>query len=462
MRPPSALLLISASLLSTGAAADCLVAEELKANADTVLTGQVSYVNKKKSLWRIHGSNPYTANNVHNDIALKLSSACELKKDAADLDFSLYALGYYPVRSLGAFEKDSQRAKTLIDQLRLTYTLSDSVRLEAGKLRPQQGVFFLRSPATLLTNFYAAFKPTRLYDTEMKSVYSESFWGGRLSKEYRGYALSLTVAPKLTSIKKYYESSGNWSAKERANSSERYLLSYTDYRQKNHTSAVNLMMGDSPSIALSHSYNITPQFVINAEAAWHTAEQWRHFSDKKAADVQNGQFPSSLYSSEDKQGIELAIGGQYTTNTFSVLGLEYYYQSEGYSKSEWRKQTEFIRYLNKNTGYRLLDQVFDNYKYLMGSEISNTANKGMLQGKHYLNAYASFLSDDKSTLQPYLTMNMVDGSALLGIHHVKPLKGMDDKAEIYTGLFSSLGSDDSEFALFGDTLGMYAGFKYHL
>jgi len=56
----------------------------------------------------------------------------------------------------------------------------------------------------------------------------------------------------------------------------------------------------------------------------------------------------------------------------------------------------------------------------------------------------------------------VDKSALVGIHYHKPLKGMDEKAEIYTGWYSALGSKDSEFALFGETLGIYAGFKYHL
>ncbi len=36
----------------------------------------------------------------------------------------------------------------------------------------------------------------------------------------------------------------------------------------------------------------------------------------------------------------------------------------------------------------------------MASEISNTANQGMLQGKHYLNAWASLPLAGESTLQP--------------------------------------------------------------
>jgi hypothetical protein len=42
---------------------------------------------------------------------------------------------------------------------------------------------------------------------------------------------------------------------------------------------------------------------------------------------------------------------------FSVLGIEYYYQSEGYSKSAWREQVDFIKLLSKKTGFASLDKV---------------------------------------------------------------------------------------------------------
>lgn len=74
--------------------------------------------------------------------------------------------------------------------------------------------------------------------------------------------------------------------------------------------------------------------------------------------------------------MELALGGQYTSDNFSVFGVEYYFQSEGYSRAEQRQQRELIDFLNTTTGYAPLDQAFDSYKYLMASEISNTANQG--------------------------------------------------------------------------------------
>ena len=82
--------------------------------------------------------------------------------------------------------------------------------------------------------------------------------------------------------------------------------------------------------------------MFNAEFARHGKEQWRHFNVDNAESVQNYRFPTSLYRLAEKNGLELALGGQYTTDHFSVLGPEYYYQSEGYSSSEWRKQRKFI------------------------------------------------------------------------------------------------------------------------
>ncbi|EPK9525180.1 hypothetical protein NOX19_004964, partial [Klebsiella aerogenes] len=89
-------------------------------------------------------------------------------------------------------------------------------------------------------------------------------------------------------------------------------------------------------------------------------------------------------------------------------------------------------------------------------------NKGMLQGRHYINSWLSLQNTDHSTFQPYLVMNLVDGSALIGTHYIKPVKGLGERVEIYSGFYSALGHRDSEFALFGETLGIYVGFKYYL
>jgi len=453
---------LSFILLPVSLFASCLSGSDIQKNADVTLSLQGSYTKKKPSIWNVEGKNAYVKNNIKNSAGVKISSGCSLIEERLNLDLSLYGLTYYPWRTLGKFEKDNHRSRMLLNQVKLTFIASDSIRLEAGKLRDKPGIFFLKSPSALLTNYYAGFKNDRLYTPAMKPVYTESFWGASIVHDTRDYGLAFTIAPRLARIKKRYETSGNWSADQRSNSSERYLLSYTEYRLKKHTPSVNVMLGESRSIALADSFNYTPQWIINAEIALHSTQQWRHFSPQSAAAVQSYSFPSSLYTTEGKQGVELAIGGQYTTDNFSLFGMEYYFQSEGYSAREWRQQTNFVDYLNTKNQYAVLDQVFDAYKYLMGAEISNVANKGNLQGKHYINAYASLAFKGGSSLQPYIITNMMDYSSLIGMHYSTPFDYFDGKVEGYAGMFSAFGSRDAEFSFFGRTVGFYLGVEYHL
>lgn len=450
------------SILPVSLLADCLSSADVAKNTSVTLYEQVSVVKKQVSDWRINGRNPYTRHNAYNDAGVNVSSTCSLIDSALDLDLSVYGLTWYSPRKLGAFEEDDRRSRLLIERLKLVYTVSDSVQLEVGKLQAKPGLFFLRSPSDLTPHYYDGAKPTRLYDPQLRSAYQSSSWAATLSMDSREESLSLTLIPKLATIDEYYLTSGNWSANQRGNSSESWLLSYTSHALRNHAPGIRVLLGDSHSVAVSDSYSYTPQLTFNAEAAYHTEQRWRHLSDEKRTELERYQFPTSLYETQDKKGVELAVGGQYTTDTFDVFGLEYYYQSEGYSRSEWRKQRELMTFLNTGTGYAPLDRAFDSYKYLMASEIVNTGNKGMLQGKHYINAWSSMQFTHQIKMQPYFILNLMDKSSMAGLHISAPLTAIDDQLEAYTGVYSSLGSANSEFAFFGDVAGAYVGFKYYL
>ncbi|MDF7761095.1 hypothetical protein PU683_16365 [Kosakonia cowanii] len=455
-------LLIPLSMIASFSQASCLSGDEVVANSETALMLQTSYIKRTASPWRTDGESSYTPTNAFQDAGIKFSSKCAVIENRLDIDFSLSGLAYYAWHSSGSFEEDQQRSRLLLNRLQLNYTLSDHLRLEAGKLTTTPGLFFLKSPAALMNNYYAGFKSTRLYDPAMRSSYSESSWGARLVDNHRDYSLSLTVAPQLATINQRYETSSRWSAKRRGNAQARYLLSYTDYRLANHTPALSLLLGDTRSLALSDSFSYTPALTFNGEMALHNAQQWRHFSPERAAEVVDYQFPSSLYRADRNAGVEVALGAQYTTRDFAVLGLEYYFQSEGYSGSEWQQQAQFSRYLNRASQPAVLDQISDAYKYLMGAEMGNIANRGQLQGKHYLSAYGSLRSKQGATLQPYITMNMRDNSALLGLHVSTPVAAFDDSLNVYAGGWAGLGKQDTEFAFFGKTVGFYLGLNYFL
>lgn len=429
-------------------------------DGDVALFSQMSAVRKKSAIWQIEGQRPWQAYNGYNDIAIKYSNRCSLVEDQLRLNMDLYGFAYYPLRHTGTFEQDDQRVKLLFDRLSLTYNISETIKLETGKISRHRGLFYLVSPADLLNNYAGGFKPTRIYHPAMKQATTESSWGAELSETGEQHALSFSVAPKLTQPGARYASSTAWSSLERSNSTERYLLSYTDYRYGNNVPSASLMLGDTPAVALGNSYNVSQQLTFNSELAWHRKSPWRHLDEEKVSQLQNYTFPDALYHTPEKQNVELALGLQYTSDRFSQFGVAYYFQSAGYSARQWRKQTDLINFLNQRTQNPALESAFDNYKYLMASEIYNTTGKGHFLGKHYINSYASIVLDEHGTLHPWSVLNITDKSSILGVTFTRRLNSLNKQMEIYTGIYAAVGNKHSEFGLFGETFGTYMGFYY--
>ncbi|MGD8106527.1 hypothetical protein ACQE32_07655 [Pantoea sp. FN0302] len=427
--------------------------------ADIQLYAQQAWRHRETARWQIDQKNPYRDNSGVSDMAIRYDNRCELKANMLSADLSLVGMAYYPWQTPGAFETEKNHTRLMLHRLSFAYQPSETLLFTLGKFSAKPGRFYLKSPADLLHTYYSGFKPGRIYDPVLQAIYAESFWGIQLSADALHYAWSVTVVPQLTQIRRRYESSGDWSALERSNASARYLLSYSDYRLPDHTLSVSLRAGESRTLAVADSFHPAPQWMFNAELAWHGNQQWRHFAEQRAAQVQNYLFPSALFQRGRQSGIELALSGQYTTQSFSHFGVEYYFQSEGYSRQQWRNQINFIRYLNQRTRFAPIDRAHDAYKYLMAAEIDNIANKGNLQGKHYLNSYATLITADSANLRAYSIVNLLDKSIMLGLHFNQPLA--QENIDFYSGVYSTQGSSNSEFGLFGKMVGVYCGFKYY-
>ncbi len=446
-RPQLALLLFPLPL-----AADC------QPQAEVALYAQQAWTHRSASRWQIGQKNPYRVDNGISDLAIKYANRCELIANVLSADLSLVGLAYYSWRRPGDFEKDRGHARALFHRLSLAYQLSAMLLLSAGKFSAKPGLIYIKSPADLLRNYDVGFKMGRIYHPTLQTNYSDAAWGIKLSAEQPDYGWSFTAVPQLTRINRRDESSSDWPAIQRSNASGRYLFSYSDYRLPGHLPAVSLRLGDSPALAVADSFYPAPQWLLNAELAWHAKQQWRHFMDAWAEQVENYAFPNALFQRTRQQGMELALSAQYSNQSFSQFGVEYYFQSEGYSRQQWRRQAAFIRYLHQHTGYASLDGARNAYKYLMAAEIDNIARQGNLQGKHYLNTYATLMMANDASLRAYSIVNLQDKSALLGLHMNQPLTSAG--IDIYGGAYGTQGSGNTEFGLFGKTAGVYAGIKF--
>ena len=436
----------------------CLAAECLP-QADMQLYAQHAWAHRTPSYWRIMQNHPYRQDNGVSDLAIRYDNRCELIANALRADFSLVGLAAYPWRTPGAFAREMRHARALVHQMSLTYPLSERRLFSVGKLSAQPGPFYIKSPAELLRNYDAGFKASRIYSPALQKIYVASFWGIKLSEERPDYGWSFTLAPQLTSVKRRDESFSNWPAIQRSNASERYLLSYSDYRLPGHAPSVSVRLGDSPALAVADSFYPVPRWMFNAELAWHAKRQWRHFSETYAAQVKDHAFPAALFQRTRRPGMELALSAQYSSQRLSQFGVEYYFQSEGYSRQQWRRQRDFLRYLHRPTGVAPWDRVRAAYTYLMAAEIENIAGQGNRQGKHYLNTYAAWTIANAASLQAYRLVNLQDNSAMLGLHLSQPLTQAD--IDIYGGAYCTQGNRSTEFGLIGKVAGIYSGIKYY-
>ena len=438
-----------------GLASACLPEQQLQ------LFVQQSYVWRADARWRIAANRPWRTHNGYSDMAVQYDHRCRFPNHRLAAEATLAGVAVYPWHSPGDFAQDNRRVRLLIPRLNVSWALSDAVSLTVGKLQAPAGLFYLKSPTALLPGYYAGFQSSRIYDAAWQETYSESAWGLRLAAESRDYAWSLTATPQLARIPQRYQASGNWPALARSNASARYLLTYTDYRQRDHTPTVSLRLGDGHVLAVADSFRPAPQWTLNAALAWHARQQWRHFAGQRARQVAQGAFPSSLYQRDHRAGIELALGGHYTADDFSQSGVEYYFQSEGYSRHQWRRQMRFIDYLHQRTSSGALASVMNAYKYLMAAESDNVANQGNLQGRHYLHGYATLALRHQLSLRAYSVLNLQDSSMMFGLQLSKALTRPGRNLDIYGGIYATQGGGDTEFGLFGAASGIYSGLKYY-
>jgi hypothetical protein len=80
-----------------------------------------------------------------------------------------------------------------------------------------------------------------------------------------------------------------------------------------------MMLGDLPSISLTDSYNYTR--IYNQYRICWQFPTVATFSKDNQSEILSGIYPSSLYSQSSKDGIEFALGGQYTNDHTVFLAL---------------------------------------------------------------------------------------------------------------------------------------------
>ncbi|MFX1685325.1 hypothetical protein PWR05_12070 [Paraburkholderia sp. A2RI-6] len=110
---------------------------------------------------------------------------------------------------------------------------------------------------------------------------------------------------------------------------------------------IPLSYGDTArEIAAARGY-LTDNLMLGAQASVSKGQRWRHLNMAKAAAIRSYENVGDPFSI-DRTGArtDIAIGLRYTDSERTEYGIEYYGQSQGYSRNEWKSYFDTVTFIN--------------------------------------------------------------------------------------------------------------------
>ena len=370
---------------------------------------------------------------------------------------------------LGEYEGARQQSLLVVNQGYLSWAMRDDLALDIGKIRRSSGYLLAISPLDVLRNPVGYLRNVQVNQSgaRWRNFYDEGSFGLSASLFRDEGTFELLALPQLTHGRNPRSSVADWTMLERTNASDRYGLSYTSGGFDRFNPTLVLLAGQTPTLALGGSGALNDKIILNIEGALTQGQKWRHLNGQAAQQLQQQHAVDNLFQQDSQHpGAELGVGLRYAGQYETEYGMEYYTQSQGYSRTEWRTMFDTAGWLNG--GYQqtippawLTPEVREGYRQYarwMAAEVDNSGRYGYLQGKHYLSAWIS--RQNSGVLRPSVTLsglvNLVDGSSMMTLQVNSYLT---DALEGYVGTRAALGSTRSEFGFFGEKGMFYAGLR---
>ncbi|MFI8416332.1 hypothetical protein ACQKDS_08265 [Serratia sp. NPDC078593] len=457
--PATGMLLLASAYGANAWAAECLMQRGYAG-----IEGIASHTTH--SLWTF--DDPAFRNNRVANLYTSVVGRCTLTDS---LSIKAQASGEYAFQAHqpGTLEDKQNQGLAILNEMVVSWAARDNLYVDLGKLRKTSGYLFSVAPLDLLRNTSGNMRSVRVYGLgdSWRNLYDEGAFGisSTLYRDEGTYTLA--ALPRLKRNDKRREAASEWDALLRTNSSDRYYASYTSTGLNKFNPTISLLAGSQKTLALGTSGNLTDRLILSVEGSVSQGETWRHLDSDAARAMRNFDYRSEPYRTHS-QGVEgdIGVGLRYTTDDQTEFGAEYYGQSQGYSRSEWRNNFDTIKFVNG--GYTsLLPPMFitpalrdgyQQYSRMMAAEMDNVGRAGHLSGKHYLTLYTRTNKEQVGRIDWSVSgmANLVDHSTVLNLHLSTPLK---HNIEVYTGVAASFGSKESEFGTFGEKGNLYAGMR---
>lgn len=424
----------------------------------------------QKTLWDLNGKG-FRKNTLANAYAMAELN-CQITEKVSG---KLYGLTQYASASHqpGLMEGKKNSGIGILKESYLSYDPGNGIFIDVGKIRRNNGYLFSVNPLDLLRNTSANPRAAKInvQGSRWRDVYEEGSYGIAATYYGEGGTYDAAVLPRLTRHNRLQQSAADWSEFQRTNDKDRYYLSYTSTGVDKFNPTVSLVAGSYKALALGGSMSLTDRLILSLESSLARGQRWRHLDMDKARNILDLETERQPYKQDkDKVNADLGISLRYTDDQRREYGMEYYGQTQGYSRREW--QTYFDMAEHVNGGYiqkiraadpaRLTPDVaagYKQYSLLMSTELDNASRAGNRLGKHYVTLYVNSKKDElrKIDWTASALVNLVDTSSVLNLHlntHVT------QHLEVYTGASYSLGSERTEFGQFGEKGTYYVGTRF--
>lgn len=369
----------------------------------------------------------------------------------------------------GIYQGKKNQGSPIINQAYATLTPQDSLLLDFGKIRKASGYLFTVSPLDMLRNTSGNMRSVKVnaQGNHWRNFYDEGSLGAGATWYRDNGTFEIAALPKLIRQRPKNTSAADWDMLERTNGTDRYYAAYTATGLDKFNPTVALLAGDTQVLALGTSGPVSDKLILNIEGALARGQRWRRLDSASGRAIQNLQtIPDPFQQKSSNINADFGVGLRYTNDSLTEYGLEYYGQSQGYSRSEWKNYFNTVQFVNGNYSQSippayLSPGVVDGYRQyaqMIAAESDNVGRAGYLQGKHYLSAYMSTNKNEVMKVDATLSglVNLVDQSSMVTLHLNTHLT---ERVESYVGITSSFGSERTEFGLFGEKGTAYAGIR---
>lgn len=363
----------------------------------------------------------------------------------------------------GSEQKRGEFSQFILNEAYLTIAAPREILVDIGKKDITNGYLLFLSPMDILRKPIAppAYGAINSAGPSWRSSYREGSIGVSATKFLDWGTMELAAFPQLGATND--RPLPQWSSLQRSNGSSAVYASYSASLWESFNPKMVALFAPGRQVGgVGFSDVVTEGVVLTAELAQSSSNPTHRLSKDAVGSFLSGGFPkqSELFEQNPGRSQQLAAGLRINTSQKTTLIGEFYFQSNGYTKSDWNRYFQLSDYALAAYGFSGFSPYLDYQRLLLSAADANHRQNTLL-GKRYLT-----LGMERSTegferfgWHSSILWNMDDNSSLVNLHLTYM---MSQNTEFYLGSRGMFGDKRSEFGRFGQSPLVYFGVKFSL